>query len=60
MDKIEKELNLYRKTFNDNFPTFAFSSKSPDEIAEIINECVKKKKDVYDMGYLTLDDDVEY
>lgn len=59
MHGIEKELELYRKTFNDNFPTFAFSSKSPAEMARIIKECVKKKKDVYDLGYLDLLD-VEY
>lgn len=57
MNEIEKELELYRKTFDDNFPTFAFSAKSPEEMAEIIRKCVKKKKDVYDMGYISLDDE---
>lgn len=60
MGEIEKELDLYRKTFNDNFPTFAFYSKSPEEIAVIIKKCVMEKKDVYDMGYLSLNSDIEY
>ena len=30
------------------------------EDIEIIKECVEKKKDVYEIGYLTLDLDVSY
>ena len=30
------------------------------EDIEIIKECVEKKKDVYELGYLTLDLDVRY
>jgi lipoprotein len=30
------------------------------EDIEIIKECVEKKKDVYELGYLTLDLDVSY
>ena len=60
MDEIEKALNLYAKTFDDSFPTFAFMSKTPKEMQKIIFDCVENKKDVYEMGYLSLDDDVMY
>jgi hypothetical protein len=60
MEKLEKALNLYEDTFDDSFPMFPMKGKKPDEIIEIINECVSKKKDVYELKYLTLDEDVLY
>lgn len=59
-DEFEKALNTYKKTFNDDFPTFQMSAYGPEEMMEIINECVKKKKDVYQLNYLVLDDSVQY
>lgn len=59
-DEFEKALNTYKKTFNDDFPTFQMSAHNPEEMMEIINECVKKKKDVYQLNYLVLDDSVQY
>lgn len=38
----------------------AMSSKTPEEIIGIIDECIKNNKDVYDSGYLYLDDDIKY
>lgn len=60
MDKMNEALELYEKTFDDSFPTIPMSGKSPDEIIEIINKCVSEKKDVYDMGYLSLDNNTIY
>lgn len=60
MDEFEKALDLYEKTFDDSFPTFQMMSRPPEEIIKIINECVKKKKDVYELKYLTLDEDYLY
>ena len=59
-DEFEKALNIYKETFNDDFPTFQMSAYGPEEITEIINECVKKKKDVYQLNYLVLDDSIQY
>lgn len=38
----------------------AFVSCEKEEIIKIIDDCLNKGKDVYDAGYLTLDDDVKY
>ena len=59
MDKLDKALQLYEKTFDDSFPLFTMSGTPPDEVIKIINKCVSSRKDVYDMSYLELDD-VQY
>lgn len=56
MDKLEKALALYERTFDDSFPMSSMTTKPPDEVIKIINKCVSEKKDVYDMGYLSLND----
>lgn len=56
MDKLDKALSLYERTFDDLFPMASMITKSPDEVIKIINKCVSEKKDIYDMGYLSLDD----
>ena len=60
MEELDKALGLYNKTFNDSFPMFAFKTVESKEVIDIIHKCVNAKKDVYDMGYLILDDDVMY
>lgn len=52
--ELEKALNVYEQTFDDSFPMAAFSGVPPEEVVDIINKCVSEKKDVYDMGYLSL------
>lgn len=59
-DEFEKALIDYKKTFNDDFPTFPMSAYGPEEMTKIINECIRKKKDVYQLNYLVLDDSVQY
>lgn len=59
-EKLDKALEDYAEKFNDGFPTFQMSAESPERIVEIINDCIKNNKDVYDSGYLTLDDDISY
>lgn len=56
MDKLKEALALYEQTFDDSFPMSSMITKPPDEVIKIINKCVSEKKDVYDMGYLSLDD----
>ena len=56
MTELNKALKLYEKTFNDSFPTIPLLMENSDEkVLEIIGNCIAKKKDVYDMGYLSLD-----
>ena len=60
MDEFKRALDLYWDTFQDSFPTFPMRCRGEKKIIEIIKECVEKKKDVYELGYLTLDLDVRY
>ncbi len=56
MNDVNGAIKLYENTFGDSFPTVPLlMEKSDEEVIEIINVCVAKKKDVYDMGYLSLD-----
>ncbi len=58
MNELDEALELYEQTFNDSFPMFPMMGKPPDEVIDIINKCVSEKKDVYDMGFLSLKDTV--
>lgn len=55
-EKLQKELERYKKKFNDDFPTIPFDSLEDEEIIDIIDECIEENKNVYDLGYLSLDD----
>lgn len=55
-EKLQKALERYKKKFNDDFPTIPFDSQEDAEIIDIIDECIEENKDVYDLGYLSLDD----
>ena len=54
--ELQKALEAYKKAFNDDFPTIPFESQEDEEIIDIIDECIEENKDVYDLGYLSLDD----
>ncbi len=53
-------LSNYEKMFGDMFPTSIITPTPDDEFMEMINKCIAEKKDVYEMGYLTLSEDVQY
>lgn len=55
-EKLQKTLERYKEKFNDDFPTIPFESQEDEEIIDIIDECIEENKDVYDLGYLSLDD----
>lgn len=55
-EKLQKALEQYKEKFNDDFPTIPFESQEDEEIIDIIDECIEENKDVYDLGYLSLDD----
>lgn len=61
MFKTENEaIEAYNKKFKDGFPTIPLLSRPEKEVIEIVEQCIKNNKDVYEMGYLKLDDDIVY
>lgn len=61
MSELDAALELYEKTFDDSFPTIPLLMENTDEkVVEIINKCISEKKDVYELGYLSLSEDVIY
>lgn len=54
-EQVLNALNRYYDTFDDSFPMAAISGVVESEIIEIIDRCIAEKKDVYDLGYLSLD-----
>jgi len=51
-----KSLKQYNDMFEGGFPTIPLAlSRTDKEIIEIIDRCISEKKDVYDLGYLSLD-----
>lgn len=60
-EELLKAIKEYEQVFEDGFPTIPLvTSKPTEEVIAIIRECFEKKKDVYDLGYLTLDDGIMY
>lgn len=61
MDELDKALKLYEQTFGEAFPMFPMrTTTTTNEVVDIINKCIDNNKDVYDMGYLSLNADVIY
>lgn len=55
-EKLKKAYEAYKDTFHEDFPTIPLAETREDvEIIEIIEECIETGKDVYDIGYLDLD-----
>lgn len=58
---MEKYLDEYYEKFGEALPTYQIArTRTEDEVIAIIEECINKGKDVYELGYCTLDDDVQY
>lgn len=56
-EKLNDAYRKYKENFNDDFPTIPLAeTMEDDEIIEMIEECIEEKKDVYELGYLSLDD----
>lgn len=56
-EKCSKALKQYDAMFEGGFPTIPLAlSRTEDEIIEIIDSCISEKKDVYDLGYLLVDE----
>jgi hypothetical protein len=56
---LEQKMKEYTKRFNDGFPTIPLAwSRSDAELIKIIDECLAKGKDVYELGYV--EDEIIY
>lgn len=53
-------IDEYNKVFEDGFPSIPLLSRPEKEVIEICERCITEKKDVYELGYLKLDDDIIY
>lgn len=51
-------LNQYENFFGNGFPTIPLMrGRTEKEIIAIIERCIEEEKDVYELGYVNLDDD---
>lgn len=62
---MEEELDRltlkYAETFEEGFPSFqVFRGRETQECIEIVQRCLRENKDAYELGYATLDEEVEY
>ena len=60
MEKLMIHMEKYEKRFGDMFPTFCFMHLSPDQMIDVIDRCLEAGKDVYEMGILKDDHEVNY
>ena len=60
MEELSKYMHDYYEKFNDIFPMFYFSSYAPKDTIDIIKECILNKKNVFELGYVKVDDDELY
>lgn len=61
-------IKKYEEIFDTDFPTYHFefgldkffpkATDFEEAIIDVIDECINKKKDVYELGYFSLEDDL--
>lgn len=59
--KYEKIFDLYFPTYHFEFGLTKFFPEAVDfeeTIIDVINECIDKKKNVYELGYFNIEDDL--
>ena len=55
----EELLKAYIKRFGEGFPTMMVArGRTEQEVDDIINECLAKGKDAYELGYAEDDDNI--
>lgn len=60
-EKLETKLVEYAERFGEGFPMIPLAwGNSDDEVIKIIDKCLEDGKDVYELGLVTLDEDVKY
>ena len=62
MDEELDRLTLqYTETFGEGFPTFqVFRGRETQECIGIVERCLRESKNAYDLGYATVDEDIDY
>ena len=61
MNELEKKMQAYAQVFDDGFPMVPLGwGRSDAEIIEIIDRCLKENKDVYELGYIENNPDIDY
>lgn len=60
MKELTIKLKEYKEMFDDDFPTFCFMHLSFEEMTSVVERCLNEKSDVYALGYLEDDRDVNY
>ena len=61
MATIDEMMVEYAKRFGDGFPSFQIMrTRSDDEIIIIIEDCLEKGKDAYELGYVSGNEEIEY
>ncbi len=53
---LHKALDDYAERFGDAFPMYQLGRWCPERVIELVEECMSKNKDVYQLGYLDADD----
>lgn len=58
---FEEYLRKYMEQFGDSFPMIPLGwGRTREEVIAIIKECLDKKKDVYALGYVEDDEDIDF
>lgn len=60
MEKVWDAIDKYNSIFEDGFPTIPLLNQKGEGVISIIEDCINQNKDVYELGYLELDDDIIY
>ena len=61
MVTVDRMMIEYAKRFGDGFPAFQIMrTRSDDEIVVIIEDCLEKGKDAYELGYVSDNEEIEY
>lgn len=60
MTTVDRMMIKYAKRFGDGFPSFQIMrTRSDDEIVVIIEDCLEKGKDAYELGYVSDNEEIE-
>ncbi len=59
-EDLDEALDKYFDVFEGNFPMFQLGKGSYENTIKIIDRCIRENKDVYELGYLSLDNDWLY
>ena len=58
---LQEKMKEYAEKFDDGFPMIPLGwGRTDAELIDIIDECLRKNKDVYDLGYVEDSDGLEY